>query len=225
MKTNALEMERDPHFEVPCFVQPYGLSDDFRDSLAHAAAPASERLRRKKICFIGMWSLRKGSRDWPRIMAAIRQHHPNVEFVFLGTMFDETVVHADLTPDEAKRLTCRTTFREQELPALLGDCAVALFPSYIEGFGLAVLEQLAAGLPTISYDVPGPRQILESHRARLLTPVGIAMPSPPVPRRFFCSASRNTKSYQPNVAPSPGVIGGVRLPVTQLISIRSLCSH
>ena len=167
-----LEMERDPHFEVPCFVQPYGLSDDFRDSLAHAAAPASERLRRKKICFIGMWSLRKGSRDWPKIMAAIRQRDPNVEFVFMGTMFDETVVHAGLTPDEAKRLTCRTTFREQELPALLGDCAVALFPSYIEGFGLAVLEQLAAGLPTISYDVPGPRQILESHRARLLTPVG-----------------------------------------------------
>jgi glycosyltransferase involved in cell wall biosynthesis len=47
-----------------------------------------------------------------------------------------------------------------------------LFPSYIEGFGLAVLEQLAAGLPTIAYDVPGPRQILHPQRDRLLTPVG-----------------------------------------------------
>jgi glycosyltransferase involved in cell wall biosynthesis len=36
---------------------------------------------------------------------------------------------------------------------------VGLFPSYIEGFGLSVLEQLAAGIPTIAYDVPGPRQI------------------------------------------------------------------
>jgi glycosyltransferase involved in cell wall biosynthesis len=58
------------------------------------------------------------------------------------------------------------------LPGLLGNCAVALFPSYIEGFGLAVLEQLAAGLPTIAYDVPGPRQILQSQRTRLLTPAG-----------------------------------------------------
>jgi glycosyltransferase involved in cell wall biosynthesis len=105
-------------------------------------------------------------------MAAIRQYHPNVEFVFLGTMFDEAIVHADLSDDEIKRLVCRTKFREEELPSLIGDCAVALFPSYIEGFGLAVLEQLAAGLPTIAYDVSGPRQILEPQRASLLTPVG-----------------------------------------------------
>ena len=167
-----LEMGRDPQSRVPCLVQPYGLGDEFRDSLAGAAASPAERLRRKKICFIGMWILRKGSRDWPMIMAAIRQHHPAAEFVFLGTMFDETVVRADLESAEAKRLICRATFQERELPALLADCAVALFPSYIEGFGLAVLEQLAAGLPTIAYDVPGPRQVLQSQRARLLTPVG-----------------------------------------------------
>ena len=167
-----VEMERDPQVRAPSLVQPYGLSDEFRDSLAQAAVSPAERLRRKKICFIGMWSLRKGSRDWPKIMAAIRRHHPAAEFVFLGTMFDETVVRAGLGSDEAKDLICRTTFQERELPGLLADCAVALFPSYIEGFGLAVLEQLAAGLPTIAYDVPGPRQILQSQRARLLTPAG-----------------------------------------------------
>jgi glycosyltransferase involved in cell wall biosynthesis len=53
----------------------------------------------------------------------------------------------------------------------LADCAIGIFPSHIEGFGLAVLEQLAAGLPTIAYDVPGPRQILQTQSARLLTPL------------------------------------------------------
>jgi glycosyltransferase involved in cell wall biosynthesis len=167
-----LEMERDPQIRVPCFVQPYGLSDEFRKSLAAAAASPAERLRRKRICFIGMWGLRKGSRDWPKIMAAIRQSHPATEFLFLGTGFDEAVVRSELEPEEGKRLICRDHFEEQELPALLADCAVALFPSYVEGFGLAVLEQLAAGLPTIAYDALGPRQILQPQRARLLTPVG-----------------------------------------------------
>ena len=69
-----------------------------------------------------------------------------------------------------KALSCRPTFEEADLPSLLADCAVALFPSYVEGFGLAVLEQLAAGLPTIAYDVPGPRQILDSQRARCFSP-------------------------------------------------------
>ena len=167
-----LEMERDPQIGVPCFVQPYGLNDEFRDSLAAAANSPAERLLRKRVCFIGMWGLRKGSRDWPKIMAAIRRFHPATEFLFLGTGFDEALVRSDLEPEEGKRLICRSRFEEQELPALLADCTVALFPSYVEGFGLAVLEQLAAGLPTIAYDALGPRQILQPQRARLLTPVG-----------------------------------------------------
>ena len=166
------ELARDPQIRVPCLVQPYGLSDEFRDALAAAAASPAERLRRQKICFIGMWSLRKGSRDWPKIIAAVRERHPAAEFLFLGTLANEAVVRSDLGSAEAQNFTCRTTFQARELPSLLADCAVALFPSYVEGFGLAVLEQLAAGLPTIAYDVPGPRQILEPQRARLLTPAG-----------------------------------------------------
>ena len=166
------EMMRDPQVKVPCLVQPYGLSDEFRAALAAAAAAPAERLRRQKICFIGSWTLRKGSRDWPEIISAIRQHLPAVEFLFLGTMADETVIRSDLGSAGENNVTCRATFEAEELPALLADCTVALFPSYIEGFGLAVLEQLAAGLPVLAYDVPGPRQILAPQRARLLTPAG-----------------------------------------------------
>jgi glycosyltransferase involved in cell wall biosynthesis len=166
------EIERDVTIQAPAVVQPYGLSDDFRRALELAAAPAEQRLRAQKLCFIGMWSLRKGSRDWAQVMQVIWQRHPAAHFVFLGTMVGEKVVRSDLGFPEAKRITCLPTFNSSELPALLADCTLALFPSYIEGFGLAVLEQLAAGLPTIAYDVPGPRQILDSHRDLLLTPAG-----------------------------------------------------
>ncbi|MBA3544323.1 MAG: glycosyltransferase family 4 protein, partial [Chthoniobacterales bacterium] len=98
--------------------------------------------------------------------------HPAVEFLFLGTMFHEKVVRAELGPGNVQGVTCCSTFAGSDLPSLLADCTVALFPSYIEGFGLAVLEQLAAGLPTVAYDVSGPRQILQSMGARLLTPAG-----------------------------------------------------
>ncbi|MGH8095314.1 MAG: glycosyltransferase family 4 protein [Chthoniobacterales bacterium] len=164
------ELEQAPEIGARAIVQPYGLSDDFRHALSAAAAPAQERLHRQKICFIGMWGPRKGAYDWPRIIAAVRQRHPAAKFLLLGTMFDESVVRLELGSDDG--ISCRTTFAEADLPELLGDCAVGLFPSYIEGFGLALLEQLAARLPTIAYDVPGPRQILHPQRARLLTVVG-----------------------------------------------------
>ena len=165
-----LALARDPAVRAPAIVLPYGLTHDFAAALAQAAAPPAQRLAQKTICFIGMWSPRKGAYDWPKIIAAIRQLHPTAHFLLLGTMFEEAIVRSDLGTVEG--ISCRTSFSEAELPSLLAECAVALFPSYIEGFGLAVLEQLAAGLPTIAYDVPGPRQILHPQRDRLLTPVG-----------------------------------------------------
>jgi glycosyltransferase involved in cell wall biosynthesis len=138
-----MELARDPRIKAPRLVQPYGLTEEFRNCLAAAALPPAERLRQQKICFIGMWSLRKGARDWPRIIAAIRQQQPAAQFLFLGTLADEKVVRSGL--GDAKNITCRATFEASELPSLLADCALALFPSYVEGFGLAVLEQLAAG--------------------------------------------------------------------------------
>ena len=165
------ELAEDQKLHVPAIVQPYGLNDEFLDALATAAVPAKRRLQSQKICFIGMWGPRKGSREWPQIMVTIWQRHPATQFLFLGTMCDETVVRADLAPINYQQISCRPTFGESDLPSLLANCTIGIFPCHVEGFGLAVLEQLAAGLPTIAYDVPGPRQILQSQSARLLTPL------------------------------------------------------
>jgi glycosyltransferase involved in cell wall biosynthesis len=164
------ELETDAQVRAQIIVQPYGLTSEFRSALAAAAAPAAERLAQRTICFIGMWTPRKGSLDWPKIIAQIRRRHPTAKFIFLGTMFEERVVRADVGPDE--EVVCHRNFTEDELPSLLSHCTVGLFPTYIEGFGLAILEQLAAGLPVIAYDVPGPHHILHSMRASLLVPAG-----------------------------------------------------
>ena len=164
------ELDTDPQVLAPIIVEPYGLTREFRSALAATAAAAATRLAEQTICFIGMWTPRKGSLDWPRIMELIRRRQPTAKFVFLGTMFEDMVVRADVGPE--KEVVCHRNFTEDELPSLLSRCTVGLFPSYIEGFGLAVLEQLAAGLPVIAYDVPGPHHILQPIRASLLVPAG-----------------------------------------------------
>jgi glycosyltransferase involved in cell wall biosynthesis len=78
----------------------------------------------------------------------------------------------DLRLASADGIRILSMFDREQLPRFLSPCAVGLFPSYIEGFGLAVLEQLACGIPTIAYDVSGPRQILGSLTATLLAPAG-----------------------------------------------------
>jgi glycosyltransferase involved in cell wall biosynthesis len=153
-------------------VLPYGLNETERAALAAGAQPAPDRLARKEICFVGMWSVRKGSRDWPEIVRAILNSVPDARFAFLGTMTDEQTVLRDLHLSSTESIRCLTSYDPKELPQLIGGCAVGLFPSYIEGFGLSVLEQLAAGVPTICYDVPGPRHIFDAGGAEFLVPAG-----------------------------------------------------
>lgn len=156
----------------PAIMQPYGVSPARRRALAEAAAPAATRWAKKKIVFIGMWSVRKGAKDWGQIVRRIRARLPDASFIFLGTMTKKQTVLSDLELDRPAFIEIVPYFDPDELPQLLSECAVGAFPSYVEGFGMAVVEQLAAGLPTVAYDAPGPRDILRSSLPELLAPPG-----------------------------------------------------
>ena len=153
-------------------VQHYGLRPELAQALAEAAAPPETRVRGKKIVFVGMWSPRKGGRDWGAIVREVRARVPAAKFLFLGTMIANERVWQDLSMSADGSIEIVPQFDPHELPRLLSDCTVGAFPSYVEGFGMAVIEQLAAGLPTVAYDAPGPRDILRGELAHLLVPAG-----------------------------------------------------
>jgi glycosyltransferase involved in cell wall biosynthesis len=157
---------------TPLLVQPYGLTDDRRGALSSAAGTDADRLTGKKISFIGMWAPRKGSQDWAKIIRRVREKVPNVQFCLLGTMVDAGAIAADLGYDSLDGIESISEYAPEELPGLLSGSAVGAFPSYVEGFGLAVLEQLAAGIPTVAFNIPGPRDVLGEGLPELLVPPG-----------------------------------------------------
>ncbi len=152
-------------------VQPYGLTTEYRKALSASASPCVLRLGEQRVCFVGMWSPRKGAYDWARIISRLRKLVPEVRFRFLGIMTDPAALQRDLgsSLDDIELIS---DYQPNELPGLLADCTVGAFPSYAEGFGLAVLDQLAAGLPTVAYDVAGPRDIFARHLPGLLIQSG-----------------------------------------------------
>src|SRR5438477_12976919 len=82
--------------EKPAIVQPYGLARERAQTLTELAAPLEARAQKKKVVFIGMWSQRKGARDWSGIISEVRAQVPAAEFLFLGTMIANESVWKDL---------------------------------------------------------------------------------------------------------------------------------
>ncbi len=62
----------------------------------------------------------------------------------------------------------------KEVAALLHLADVFVLPSYYEGFGVALLEAQAAGVPIVATDVGGVREVLAGGRTGLLVPPGDA---------------------------------------------------
>jgi glycosyltransferase involved in cell wall biosynthesis len=68
------------------------------------------------------------------------------------------------------------TVADPDMAALYRAADALALPSTREGFGLAVLEALAAGLPAVVSDLPVFREHLEDGRDCLMTPVGDSGP-------------------------------------------------
>jgi glycosyltransferase involved in cell wall biosynthesis len=143
-------------------VLPYGLSQSRRDEFDAMGRRAGIRLAAQEITFIGTWSLRKGAADWPEIWSQIRHERPAARLRLLG-VGNRSVLH------DAEVIG---GYKSDELPSLLSHGTVGAFPSYVEGFPFAVLEQLAAGIPVVAYDSPGARETLRQLEPSLLVPPG-----------------------------------------------------
>jgi glycosyltransferase involved in cell wall biosynthesis len=66
------------------------------------------------------------------------------------------------------------TVADDDMPAWYAAADVLAFPSVKEGFGLAVVEAMSAGVPVVTSDLPVFREYLVPDRDALLVPVGDA---------------------------------------------------
>jgi glycosyltransferase involved in cell wall biosynthesis len=147
----------------------YGIGADRRQAFEAVSAEAPAK---PVVVFVGSFDNRKGGPDLPKIFSAILKRHPETRFKLLGTAAIHNTVEAVMSyfPEHLRnRMEVMPRFPSAQLPELLRDCSVGIFPSYIEGFGFGVLEMLAAAVPVFAYDAPGPPEMLP---AKYLVPPG-----------------------------------------------------
>lgn len=153
-------------------VLPFGMTAARR---AEFAVAPTDPPAKPVVAFVGSFDFRKGAADFPRIFARIRSRVPEARLALFGTtghFRDAGDVLAFFPRALRPHIDIHPRFAPGDLPALLSACSVGIFPSYCEGFGFGVLEMLAAAVPVIAYDAPGPPAMLGADR---LVPAGDAL--------------------------------------------------
>lgn len=121
------------------------------------------------IAFVGTFDFRKGAMDFPFFFKILKKRFPWIKLKLLGTVYATDQVLNFFPKKHHSSIKVIPKFMSEELPGLLMDCKLGIFPSYLESFGFGALEMMCAGLPVVAYDSPGPSDFV---LPELLVPVG-----------------------------------------------------
>jgi glycosyltransferase involved in cell wall biosynthesis len=113
-----------------------------------------------RIAHIGSYIPRKGIDFTSQAIANLFRKYEDVTIVFLGTGCEVSRVLDDFDSALHHRIRVLPSYKRSDMPDLLNNCHIHLFPTLSEGFGLVLLEAMACGLVPISTKVPGPREII-----------------------------------------------------------------
>ena len=114
-----------------------------------------------RVVSIGRIVPNKALTDLVRALARIRDIEWSL--VLAGEPNPEELARIRAEVDRLKvrdRVTFVFSFPEGELPRLLESAALAAFPSRGEGFGIALLEAMAAGVPVLANQIPAHAALL-----------------------------------------------------------------
>jgi glycosyltransferase involved in cell wall biosynthesis len=157
----------------------YASGSPWRAAELRASVGAADR---PLLLAVGGLEPRKGSDNLVRALAAVRRRSgvEPVLAVLGGHSFQDYRAYSDAVRADLPRLGLQLgrdvievgTVPDADMPSWYRAADALAFPSVKEGFGLAVLEAMSAGLPVVTSDLPVFREYLVPGRDALLAPVG-----------------------------------------------------
>ncbi len=135
-------------------VIPHGKGEQFRQDVVFDRGRLSEHygLAEQFVLYLGTIEPRKNLSRLVEAFAAIADRHPKLQLVIAGKrgwMIEDLYRTIERLGLE-KRVLFPGFVSEEDKPALLRACALFVYPSLYEGFGLPALEAIACGAPTIT---------------------------------------------------------------------------
>lgn len=112
--------------------------------------------------FLARLAPSKGIFDLPLIWSKVVKEYPKAKLAIIGGGSDEIKAKLKKLIDEnglMKNIDILGYLPEDEAFGILKSAKVFLFPSYEEGWGIAIAEAFAAGLPVVAWNLPVYREV------------------------------------------------------------------
>ncbi len=148
--------------EVPdAAILPHGVGAQFF-ALAGRPRPAGLGLPDRYILHVGAQRPHKNQRVLVAAMAALRAGHPGLGLVLVGQpdpRFPDEVGELVTALGVSDLVYRYTDLEDEALLDLYANAAVFAYPSLVEGFGMPVLEAMAAGLAVVASDAEAVQEV------------------------------------------------------------------
>ncbi|HEY9636938.1 MAG TPA: glycosyltransferase family 4 protein [Coleofasciculaceae cyanobacterium] len=124
-------------------IYPLGVDSDFITSREYRASA-------DKLLWWGSWVERKGISTLPRAFELAVRELPNLTLTIGGSGTSPQEILSYFAAELRARITVLPFVSKDEHKAILMEHDLFIFPSLSEGFGLALLEAMATGMPCIT---------------------------------------------------------------------------
>ena len=119
---------------------------------------------------------KKGQDILIRAVAEIKDKYPNIKCMFAGSPSNGRTYFKD----ELEQIARDTGVYDKvefvgditDVPSFLDNLDIFVLPSRYEGFGISLIEAMSMGLPCISSDIEGPKEIIKDNKYGVLFKTG-----------------------------------------------------
>lgn len=129
------------------------------------------------LIYFGRWSSNKGLLQALDLFAALHRQQPQWRLIIAGREYDHSSAELQQKVDGLQlqdAVTLAPNPSDAEIRALIQQASYFLCLSRHEGFGIAPIEAMSAGLTPILSDIPPFRRLIEDSGLGFLTPLGAA---------------------------------------------------
>lgn len=115
--------------------------------------------------FLGRLNVSKGIFDLVRVWSNIVAKNPHAKLAIIGkgdSQIEKRLRNYVSNMKLQRNINFCGYMNDDEAFGILKSAKVFVFPSYEEGFGIAILQAMACGLPVVAYDLPEYREIFRN---------------------------------------------------------------